>query len=94
LDEVRLPNVPEGASRDIEVTGVDFYQTVEQLPGLRSFYQVARSKIFDIYQSGGKAVAWLVVLLRGPHTGELPHYLTWFVFGLLAILYVMMEGSP
>jgi formate hydrogenlyase subunit 3/multisubunit Na+/H+ antiporter MnhD subunit len=94
LDEARIPGVPMGAERHVEVTGVDFYQTLEQLPALKPLYEMAQTKIFDLYETGGKAIAWLINLLRGAHTGQLPLYLTWFVLGLLAILYVMMGGTP
>jgi formate hydrogenlyase subunit 3/multisubunit Na+/H+ antiporter MnhD subunit len=94
LDEARIPGVPAGAERHVEVTGVDFYQTVEQLPVLNSLYEMAHKKMFDIYETGGKAMGWLIGLLRAAHTGLLSLYLTWFVLGLLALLYVMMEGTP
>jgi formate hydrogenlyase subunit 3/multisubunit Na+/H+ antiporter MnhD subunit len=94
MEETRIPGVPEGAERHVEVTGVDFYLTVEELPVLKTLYQMARRKLFDIYETGGKVTAWLTNLLRRAHNGLLPWYLTWFVLGLLAILYVMMEGMP
>lgn len=94
LDEAHLPGVPKGAGRHVEVTGVDFYQTVEQIPALEAFYKVAQTKAFDIYETVGKATDWLADLLRRAHTGLLPLYLTWFVLGLLAILFVIMEGTP
>ncbi len=94
LDEARIPGVPKGASRHVEVTGVDFYQTVEQLPVLKPLYVLASSKVFDIYDRIGKVTAWLSTLLRAAHRGVLPTYLGWFVLGLLGILYVIMEGTP
>ena len=94
MDEARIPGVPVGAGRHVEVTGVDFYQTVEQLPVLNVFYKTAQAKIFDIYETTGKVTALLSNLLSAAHRGPLPRYLTWFVLGLLVILYVMMEGAP
>jgi len=93
MDETRIPGVPAGAERHVEVTGVDFYQTVEELPVLKPIYEMARRKAFDIYETGGKATAWLSNMLRAAHTGLLPLYLIWFVLGLLAILYMMMQGT-
>ena len=94
MDETRIPGVPAGPDRHVEVTGVDFYLTVEELPVLKNLFRLARKKIFDIYETGGRATGWLTDLLRRAHTGLLPWYLTWFVLGLLAILYVMLEGTP
>lgn len=92
MDETRIPGVPIGPDRHVEVTGVDFYRTVEQLPVLKPMYELARRKILDVYETSGKAAAWLTGILRGAHTGLLPLYLTWCVLGLLAILYLMMNG--
>ena len=94
LDEARIPGVPKGPGRHVEVTGIDFYRTVEQLPVLNGFYQAAQTKIFDVYETVGRSTAWLVNLLRVAHNGVLPMYLTWFVLGLLGVLYVIMEGTP
>ncbi len=94
MEETRIPGVPVGAERHVEVTGVDFYQTVAQFPGLRPLYEMAGRKVFDIYEAGGKAAGWMIGLLRGAHTGLLSRYLTWFAVGLLIVLYVMMEGAP
>ena len=55
MDETRIPGVPVGPERHVEVTGVDFYLTVEQLPVLKPMYEMARRKIFDVYETGGKA---------------------------------------
>ena len=94
IDETRIPGIPWGTSRHVEVTGVDFYQTVEQLPGLGKLYSMARAKVFDLYEVIGKLINPLAGALRAAHQGVLPLYLGWFLFGLLAILYVMMERSP
>lgn len=94
LDEARIPGVPAGPDRHVEVTGVDFYRTIEQLPGLRGLYKLAQKQVFDIYETAAKAGAPLTGLLRRAHTGLLPTYLMWLVLGLLAILYLMIEGTP
>lgn len=93
MDETRLPGVPVGPDRHVEVTGVDFYRTVEQLPVLEQTYKVARRRLFDIYEMAGRVSAWLIRLMRTAHTGLLPNYLVWFALGLLLILYLIMGGS-
>jgi hypothetical protein len=93
LDEARIPGVPWGTSRHVEVTGVDFYQTVEQLPGLGRLYQMARARAFDLYDLVGKLINPITNALRAAHQGVLSLYLAWFLFGLLAIVYFMMERS-
>nr|NIL97308.1 hypothetical protein [Planctomycetales bacterium]NIM08863.1 hypothetical protein [Planctomycetales bacterium]NIN08323.1 hypothetical protein [Planctomycetales bacterium]NIN77451.1 hypothetical protein [Planctomycetales bacterium]NIO34623.1 hypothetical protein [Planctomycetales bacterium] len=88
-----IPGVPTGPQRNVEVTGVDFYRTVEQLPVLKSLYGMAERNLFDIYETAGRSTAWLTGWLRGAHSGLLSQYLTWFVLGLLAILYLTMKGT-
>ncbi len=92
LDEARIPGVPAGAQRHVEVTGVDFYRTVQQLPVLKSLFVMARMKMFDIYSSAGRALARPIRVLQIAHNGLLSFYLIWFVLGLLAVVYLMMEG--
>jgi len=94
LDEVRIPGVPDGPQRYVEVTGVDFYRTVEELPVLKLMYAMARRKMFDVYDASAKVSARLVGMLRAAHSGSLPLYASWFVLGLVAILYLMMQGIP
>ena len=94
LDESFIPGVPMGAQRHVEVTGVDFYRTVEQLPVLKSLYRPAKSRMFDLYETSGRVTARLGSLLRRAHAGALPVYLSWFVFGVIVILLVTMEGTP
>ncbi len=89
LDEVYIRGEAPGPGRHVEVTGVDFYRTVEQLPVLRRLYALARDKAFDIYHVGGRSVLYFVAWLRAAHTGALPMYLTWFLIGVLLVIYAI-----
>ena len=89
MHETYLPGVPEGPERHVEVTGVDFYRTIEELPLLKPLIRQARRRVFDIYHLGGSGAAWLTRLLRRADTGLLSAYVVWFVLGLLALLYFM-----
>jgi formate hydrogenlyase subunit 3/multisubunit Na+/H+ antiporter MnhD subunit len=92
LDSTWVAGVPVGPSRRLEVTGVDFYDTIERLPGIRGVYALARRKLFDLYEGSSAATFYFVGALRRAHTGLLPLYVTWVVVGLLAVLYVLLEG--
>ncbi len=82
------------AGRDVEVTGVDFYRSVETLEPFQDFYQSARKKMFDVYDVGTGILFYFVELLRGAHTGRLPAYLTWLLAGLLlVVLWLMRTGG-
>lgn len=87
-------SMPAGEKPDnVAVTGVDFYRTVEELAPLRPIYEAARRKWFDLYDAGGKAVFFLVEILRGAHRGLLPMYLTWVLAGLLVLLWALCYGG-
>ncbi|MFH0952806.1 MAG: proton-conducting transporter membrane subunit [Verrucomicrobiota bacterium] len=78
--------------RDLEVTGVDFYGTVEELSPLKTLYEGARRRLFDIYNVGAKTIFYFVGALRAVHTGLLPLYVSWAFAGLVLILYFLMRG--
>jgi len=94
MQDVYISNELQGMPRHVEVTGVDFYDTVEQLPGLQKFYALTRAHVFDIYDFLKRSSNYLVQMLRSLHTGILPSYLRWVVAGLVLVVWVVMkEGS-
>ncbi|MFC1453043.1 NADH-quinone oxidoreductase subunit L, partial [Verrucomicrobiota bacterium] len=92
LEEVRISGEEKGAGRDVEVTGVDFYSTIENLPPFRDAYAAARRKLFDIYDVGTGIIFYFVEALRKAHSGLLPLYLTWLLAGLVLVLGVLRYG--
>jgi multicomponent Na+:H+ antiporter subunit A len=78
---------------DVEVTGVDFYRTVEDLSPLREIFGAARKKLFDIYDVGRKVTFFFVEILRRAHGGLLPMYLTWVLAGLLVLFWMLFSGG-
>jgi NADH:ubiquinone oxidoreductase subunit 5 (subunit L)/multisubunit Na+/H+ antiporter MnhA subunit len=78
---------------NVEVTGIDFYRTVEDISPLREIFGAAQKKLFDIYDMGGKATFFFVEILRGAHAGLLPMYLTWMIAGLLVLLWFLFSGG-
>lgn len=89
MDEAYVYGVERGPSRHVEITGVDFYRTIERLPALRRFYELARLNFFDLYEICAKSMRRAAGSLRAVHTGVLPTYVVWFLAGALAVLYVM-----
>lgn len=92
LDDVYVTGETRGEARNVEVTGVDFYRTFEEMAPLRPLYAAARQKFFDIYDVGARTVFYFVEALRKGHTGVLPVYLAWVFAGLVLLLYVLMRG--
>jgi NADH:ubiquinone oxidoreductase subunit 5 (subunit L)/multisubunit Na+/H+ antiporter MnhA subunit len=93
LQDVYVSGEETGPERHIEVTGVDFYNTIEQLPVLRRLYPLARAKAFDIYDLFQKSVNYVIQMLRSLHTGILPIYLRWFVVGLVVVVWVVTQSG-
>ena len=91
LDEALVTGAARGADRHIEVTGVDFYETIESLAPFKTLYRMAAAKVFDLYEVLMRGMFYGVELLRRAHTGVLPVYLTWIIVGLLAVLYVLRK---
>jgi len=78
--------IPDESER---VTGQDFYLTVKELPLIRSFYQLAEKKLFDIYEikvaltlTLGKILSWL-------HSGLLHTYVAWCILGTILLLFLL-----
>jgi hypothetical protein len=94
MQDVHISDVQSGPDRHVEVTGVDFYGTIEQVPGLHRYYELMAARVFDIYNFFKRGADYLVQMLRSIHTGVLPAYTRWFVAGLLLVVWVVtMEGQ-
>ena len=91
MQDVYISGDKEDSQRHVEVTGVDFYNTIEQLPGLQRFYLLTRARVFDIYEFIRRGTNYIVQVLRSLHSGILPAYLRWFVAGLLVVVWVVTE---
>ena len=91
MQDVYISGDQQGGQRHVEVTGVDFYNTIEQLPGVQRFYVLTRARVFDIYEFLRRGSDYIVQMLRSLHTGILPSYLRWFVAGLLVVVWVVTE---
>jgi hypothetical protein len=91
LQDVYVSGEQAGPQRHVEVTGVDFYKTIEDLPGLQRYYLLARARAFDLYDVLRRGANYAIQGLRALHTGVLPVYLRWFVAGLLVVVWVVSE---
>jgi len=66
---------------------------VEEMAPFNGFFALARRKMFDLYDVGTRVVFYFVGMLRAAHTGILPMYLTWFLAGFLAVLWLLVYGT-
>jgi NADH:ubiquinone oxidoreductase subunit 5 (subunit L)/multisubunit Na+/H+ antiporter MnhA subunit len=92
LSEPYIAGEPRGSDRDVEVSGVDFYETVEHMQPFRTIYRLAKEKVFDLYDAATGIIFYFVKPLRKAHAGLLPVYLTWFLVGFLAVLWILVFG--
>jgi formate hydrogenlyase subunit 3/multisubunit Na+/H+ antiporter MnhD subunit len=90
LAEVYIRGEAPGPERYVEVTGVDFYRTLEQLPGLRQVFYFIKGRAFDLYDLIASGSGYVVALLRGAHSGAMAIYMSWFLAGLAGIVFVML----
>ena len=93
MQDVYVHGVAPGDGRHVEVSGVDFYDTIENVPGLQRYYLLTRASAFDIYQLLRKGVTYVIQALRALHTGVLPVYMRWFVAGLLLVVWVVTQAG-
>ncbi len=93
MTETCISGAAISGSRNVEVTGVDFYQTIEDMIPFRGIYAAARRKLFDLYDVGTGVIFYFVEALRSAHTGRLPLYLTWFIAGFLALWWILTYGA-
>ena len=89
MQDVYISGEQQSGPRHVEVTGVDFYATIEQLPGIHRFYLLMQARAFDIYEHIRLGSNYIVQVLRSLHSGILPAYLRWFVAGLLVVVWVV-----
>jgi hypothetical protein len=89
MDEVYVRGVARGDGRDVEVTGVEFYDTVRDVRPLRAFYGAAEVGRLDPYEWGRAGLDRLTAALGRAHSGSLPRYLAWSLLGAAALLYAL-----
>jgi formate hydrogenlyase subunit 3/multisubunit Na+/H+ antiporter MnhD subunit len=79
--------------RNMRVSGTEFYDTIKDLGLLKTIYQKAKDKFFDIYDQGTKFTLFFTKILRRLHSGILPVYLIWCLLGLVILLFILFRGS-
>jgi len=72
------------------VTGVDFYNSVQEIGVLRFFYKKAQDGVFDIYEQG-KKVFMISRIFQLLHNGILPTYLVWVLLGAIGLFFALMR---
>jgi len=76
---------------DMRTSGVDFYDTIKDLPVLHGVYELAHRRAFDVYEWAKGFCAFFTKILRLVHTGVLTTYLLWMLLGTVVLLFVLMR---
>ncbi len=75
----------------MRVSGVEFYNTIKDVPILNKVYNLALGRVFDIYEQLKRFCLFFTRILRLIHTGILTTYLIWMLLGTLILFFVLMR---
>ncbi len=81
----------EDLGKDMRLSGTEFYNTIKELPLIRTIYKKAEKKFFDIYEVGKKFVFFFIRIFKYLHNGVLPTYLIWCILGIMIFLFALVR---
>ena len=76
----------------MRVSGIRFYDTIQDIGILKGIYRLAKDRAFDPYDSGNKLTSGFSRILSYLHNGVLPTYLTWCLLGIIILFYILLRG--
>jgi len=77
--------------KGVEVKGVEFYNSVQEIGILKRLYEKAEQRLFDIYDLFRKTIYYIIEMVRSMHSGLLPTYLSWCLLGLAILMFVLVR---
>ncbi|MCM8784965.1 MAG: hypothetical protein NC827_03490 [Candidatus Omnitrophica bacterium] len=77
--------------KEMEMSGTEFYKTIEKERFFSRMYIGAKNKIFDLYDDFKRILFYIGQGIRATHTGVLPTYLTWILFGCILLFVIFMK---
>ena len=72
------------------VTGTGFYDTIREMKGLKTLFQMAEARRFDLHDHCLRSAEKMAQWLGRCHTGVLPLYFVWLLAGMAILLLTMM----
>jgi len=73
----------------MRISGTEFYNTIQEMGILKIIYELAKKKVFDLYDIGRRVAFVFVRILRYIHNGVLPTYMAWCLLGMIILFYAL-----
>ncbi len=77
------------ALKEYRISGVEFYNEIRNFTLLKSIYNYAEKKYFDIYDLAKNSSLWISEVFQKMHPGQLQLYLIYLIIGFVIILFMM-----
>ena len=87
FDENYLGGMP--SLEKFRIAGTEFYNEIRNISPLKSIYNAAEKKHFDVYDLGVRGSLSFSGLLKRLHSGQLLNYNLWIIIGMLILLWVV-----
>ncbi|HMA61193.1 MAG TPA: proton-conducting transporter membrane subunit [bacterium] len=92
IKKVRYDEIYLGGMEALEkfrIAGTEFYKEVKDMEPLKTFYDWAEKKVFDIYDVGKAIALFFGKLFSRLHSGQLHFYSLWIIIGVLVFLWIL-----
>jgi len=92
ISKVRYDEVYLGGMSPHEkfrIAGTEFYNEIRNMKPLKSIYNFAEKKYFDVYELCTKITFWFSGLFQKAHPGLLQLYLIYIVVGMLLLIWLV-----
>lgn len=89
FDDVYLGG--QSPAENFRIIGTEFFNEIRSLKPLKTAYDWAEKKYFDVYDLGAKATFGFSRRLQEAHNGVLPLYLVFVLVGLLMLLAISLR---
>ena len=92
IRNVRYDEIYLGGMKAVEkfrISGTEFYKEIRDMDPLKTFYDWAEKKVFDIYDIGKAVSVFFGKLFSRFHSGQLNFYSLWIVLGVLIFLWIL-----
>ncbi len=74
------------------ITGVEFYNEVQDMSPFKKIYALAEKKYFDIYKWGTDVALWSGNIFHKLHTGLLHTYAIWTLAGFVIVTIILVSA--